>query len=227
MVLFRPPLSGQRSGLRVLPADEGAGHGEVSGPQARWNVRIRLPWFNTLGIALGLAMDALAVSIAAGLTLPRVTHRHVFRLAFHFGLFQFLMPVIGWLAGRTIAVHLNDYDHWIVFGMLGFIGGKMLWEAWKHDEADEREDPTRGWKLVMLSIATSLDALAVGLSLALLQVSIWGPSVVIGLVAGLLTMLGIRFGSQIGGRFGRWAETAGGLVLIGIGVRVLALHLLG
>jgi manganese efflux pump family protein len=181
---------------------------------------------NLLGIALGLAMDALAVSIAAGLTLPRVTHRHVFRLAFHFGLFQFLMPVIGWLAGRTVAACIGSYDHWIVFGMLGFIGGKMVWDAWKHDQVEQREDPTRGWKLVMLSVATSLDALAVGLSLAFLRVSIWGPSIVIGLVAGVLTMLGIRFGSQIGARFGRWAEVGGGLVLIGIGVRVLALHCL-
>ena len=171
-------------------------------------------------------MDALAVAIAAGMMLPRVTRRHVFRLAFHFGLFQFLMPIIGWLAGRTIAGHISNYDHWIVFGMLTFIGGKMIWEAWKHDEADEREDPTRGWKLVMLSIATSLDALAVGLSLAFLRVPIWGPSIVIGLVAGMLTMLGIRFGSQIGARFGRWAEVVGGLVLIGIAIRVLALHLL-
>lgn len=186
-----------------------------------------MPWFNLLGIALGLAMDALAVSIAAGMTLPRVTPRHVFRLAFHFGLFQALMPIIGWLAGTTIAERISNYDHWIVFGMLAFIGGKMIWEAWKHDEADEREDPTRGWKLVMLSVATSLDALAVGLSLAFLRVEIWGPSIVIGLVAGLLTMLGIRFGSQIGDRFGRWAEVAGGLVLIGIGTRVLTLHLLG
>ena len=181
---------------------------------------------NLLGLALGLAMDALAVSIVAGLTLPRVTHRHVFRLAFHFGLFQFLMPIIGWLAGRTIAAYIGSYDHWIVFGMLGFIGGKMVWEAWKHDEADSREDPTRGWLLVMLSIATSLDAMAVGLSLALMRVSIWGPSILIGLVAGVLTMLGIRFGSQLGARFGRFAEAVGGLVLIGIGLRVLALHLL-
>lgn len=184
-------------------------------------------WINLLGLALGLAMDALAVSIAAGLTLPRVTHRHVFRLAFHFGLFQCLMPIIGWLAGCSVAARIGNYDHWIVFGMLAFIGGKMVWEAWKHDEADEREDPTRGWNLVMLSVATSLDALAVGLSLAFLRVSIWGPSIVIGLVAGVLTMLGITFGSRIGGRFGRWAEVGGGLVLIGIGCRVLALHLLG
>ena len=180
-----------------------------------------------LGLALGLAMDAMAVSIVAGLTLPRVTHRHVFRLAFHFGLFQFLMPIIGWLAGRTIAAYISGYDHWIVFGMLGLIGGKMVWEALKHDEADSREDPTRGWLLIMLSVATSLDALAVGLTLAFLRVSIWGPSIVIGLVAGVLTMLGIRFGSQLGARFGRWAEAVGGLVLIGIGLRVLALHLLG
>ena len=185
-----------------------------------------MSWANLTGIALGLAMDALAVAIAAGMTLPRVTGRHAFRLSFHFGLFQCLMPILGWLAGRTVDRYIAAFDHWIAFGLLCFLGAKMLWEARGHaQEESTRSDPTRGWTLLTLSVATSIDALAVGLSLAFLQVSIWSPSVVIGLVAGGLTFLGIRFGSRLGQQFGHWAERCGGLVLLFIGVRILITHL--
>lgn len=166
-------------------------------------------------------MDAFAVSIVAGLTVERLTGRHVFRLAFHFGLFQFMMPVLGWLAGRSVAGYIDAYDHWVAFALLVFIGGKMLWEARSPIPARGRRDPTRGWTLVALSTATSIDALAVGLSMAFLGVAIWLPSVVIGLVAGVMTLIGIRFGSRIGPSRGRWAELLGGLILIAIGARIL------
>lgn len=169
-------------------------------------------------------MDALAVAIAAGLVIPRLTYRHIFRLSFHFGLFQFLMPVTGWLAGRTIEGYIRPYDHWLVFGILAAVGLKMLWESRIHRDSENRDDPTRGWLLVGLSIATSLDALAVGLSLAFLKVSIWTPSLVIGIVAAALTLLGICFGNRIGRRFGKLAEAFGGVVLIAIAVHVLAAH---
>jgi len=179
-----------------------------------------------LGVALALAMDAFAVAVAAGLTLPRLTARRVFRLSFHFGFFQFLMPVLGWLAGRPVARYAEACDHWIAFGLLGLVGGKMLWEALRRGEAPRRAgDPTRGWRLVTLSVATSIDALAVGLSLALLRVSIWAPSVVIGLVAGTLTIAGMVLGRRLGTRFGRWADAFGGLVLLGIAARILISHL--
>ena len=185
-------------------------------------------WLETLGLAVGLAMDALAVSIAVGLRLGTLTGRHVFRLAFHFGLFQFLMPVIGWLAGRTVESHIRGVDHWLAFILLAFVGGKMLWEARPGArEGAAPGDPTRGWMLVLLSIATSIDALAVGLTLGLLQVSIWAPSVVIGLVACAFTAAGILSGSRIGTRLGRWPQVVGGLVLIGIGVKILIEHLGG
>ena len=179
-------------------------------------------------IAAGLAMDAFAVSVAAGLTLADVTPRHTFRIAFHFGLFQFLMPVIGWVAGRQLAGVLAAYDHWIAFALLLIIGGKMLWES-RHDaEIDKQSDPTRGWMLIMLSIATSIDALAVGTSLALMQhVSVWLPAVVIGLVAALFSALGIAFGARLGSRWSRWAQVVGGVILIFIGFRVLFSHLWG
>jgi len=178
-----------------------------------------------LGIAFGLAMDAFAVAIAAGLTLGRLQGRQVFRLAFHFGLFQFLMPVVGWLAGQTVNQWISAFDHWIAFALLAGIGAKMIRESLHDRPQEDRDDPTRGWSLVTLSVATSIDALAVGLSLGLLEVSIWMPSVVIGLVAAAMTTLGMTFGSRLGAGFGKWAERAGGLVLIGIGLRILLSHL--
>ncbi len=170
-------------------------------------------------------MDALAVSIATGLVLPSVTPRHTFRMAFHFGLFQFLMPVVGWWGGRQVAEQVAPYDHWLALVLLNYVGGHMLWEARQAQVPEARTDPTRGLTLVTLSIATSIDALAVGFSMACLEVSIWGPAVVIGLVAGILSALGIVFGSRLGRRGGRWAEVAGGCVLIAIGIRIVVEHL--
>ncbi len=170
-------------------------------------------------------MDAFAVSIAAGLTLAAVTPRHVFRLAFHFGLFQFMMPVLGWLAGQQLATHLRAYDHWIAFGLLSFVGGKMLLDARGERDPNDKADPSRGVMLVTLSVATSIDALAVGLSMAFLRVSIWLPAVMIGIVACTLSAIGVCFGSRLGLRWGRWAEFAGGCVLLLIGVRILIVHL--
>jgi putative Mn2+ efflux pump MntP len=180
-------------------------------------------WY-TFGIACGLAMDAFAVSVAAGVQIKALTHRHVARLALSFGFFQFFMPVIGWLAGRSLSRWFLAFDHWVAFGLLAIIGGKMFWESFLPTE-DSCKDPTRGWTLLILSIATSIDALAVGLSLAFLEVSVWIPSLVIGLVAAVLSALGALFGCRLGRRFGVWAERFGGLVLIGIGVKIVIDHL--
>ena len=180
---------------------------------------------NLLGIATGLAMDAFAVCIVAGMTLDRVTPRHTFRLAFHFGLFQFMMPILGWLAGNSVASYIVDYDHWLAFGLLVCVGGKMLVEAWREDAPGSRADPSRGWMLVTLSVATSIDALAVGLSMAFIGVSIWVPSVVIGLAAAAFSVVGLRFGTRLGAQWGHRAEIAGGCVLILIGTRILISHL--
>jgi putative Mn2+ efflux pump MntP len=182
-------------------------------------------WPNLLGISVGLAMDAFAVSIVAGLAVAPVTPRHMFRLAFHFGLFQFMMPIFGWLAGQEMVGYISAYDHWAAFGLLACVGGKMLLEARREKEPDRSADPTRGLMLVALSVATSIDALAVGLSMAFVRVSIWIPSVVIGLVAATLSAVGIGFGSRLGPRWGRRAEFAGGIVLLLVGVRILISHL--
>ena len=125
-----------------------------------------LSLFSLLGLAIGLALDAFAVSIAAGLAVAAVTPRHVFRVSFHFGLFQLLMPIIGWLAGGQLAAYFGPYNRWAAFGLLAYVGGRMLWEAHSEKKADSKHDPTRGLTLVTLSIATSLDALAVGMSIA-------------------------------------------------------------
>jgi manganese efflux pump family protein len=186
-----------------------------------------LALWELLLLAVGLAMDAFAVAVATGLLLQRVTARHTFRIAFHFGLFQFLMPVIGWSAGHWLSGWLSAWDHWIALVLLGYVGVKMLWEAREGKLADAARDPTRGWLLVTLSVATSVDALAVGFSLAMLDVSIWMPSVVIGLVAALLSAVGILFGGRIGARWGRTALIAGGIVLILIGLKILLDHTAG
>lgn len=181
-------------------------------------------WITVLGISVGLAMDAFAVAVASGLKLGHASPRHVFRLAFHFGLFQFLMPVIGWHIGQQLAAVINTIDHWIAFTLLSLVGGRMLWEADSAQEPAERTDPTRGMSLVTLSVATSIDALAAGVGLAFVGESIWVPSVTIGVVTAALTGIGITFGTRMGGRWGRWAEVLGGCVLILIGLRIVVAH---
>lgn len=181
----------------------------------------------TVGLlALGLSMDALAVAIAAAVALEKLSPRHVFRLAFHFGLFQALMPIIGWLAGMQLEQFIVNWDHWVAFGLLAFIGAKAIRTALAGgDEAAARGDPTRGLTLVGLALATSIDALAVGVSLAMIRVSIWYPSAVIGVVTCVCTALGMVVGQRLGKRFGKSVEVIGGVVLILIGVKILVEHL--
>lgn len=179
-----------------------------------------------IGIAIGLAMDAFAVSIAVGLTLRQVSFRQTFRLAYHFGLFQALMPIAGWLAGRSIERWIAPVDHWVAFGLLAAIGGRMIHAALTGDAGERAaKDPTKGASLVVLSVATSIDALAVGLSLAVLGVDIWYPALVIGLVALAFTAVGLHLGKRFSALLGRRMEIVGGVILIAIGVRVLVEHL--
>ena len=179
-----------------------------------------------LGIAVGLAMDAFAVSIGIGLGPRRVDARTTVRLAWHFGFFQFLMPILGWLAGLSLERWISGVDHWVAFGLLAAIGGKMIYEALYGDEEKRAEkDPTRGASLVVLSVATSIDALAVGLSLALLGVQIWYPALIIGVVAFAFTAVGLHIGRRFGTLLGKRMEIVGGLILIGIGVKILVDHL--
>jgi len=168
------------------------------------------------------------VAIVAGLTLSPMTRRHIFRLSFHFGLFQALMPLIGWSAGIAVYRYIADFDHWVAFSLLSFVGGRMILASLHgSDEARAGRDPTSGWDLVILSVATSIDALAVGLSLAMIGSRILFPALVIGVVAGVITVLGMVLGRKIGVLWGRRVEAAGGVVLIAIGIRILLQHIMG
>ena len=178
-------------------------------------------------ISLSMAMDAFAVCISAGTTPHTDGPRPTFRLAFHFGLFQFLMPVIGWFAGITIEHYIAAVDHWIAFALLAFVGARMIRSGFDPNGEEQKADPSRGWTLVLLSIAVSIDALAVGLSLGVIGVTIWYPGLVIGVVTGLVSWLGLRLGSRLGKKFGKRMEVIGGIVLVLIGVRIVVTHLLG
>lgn len=183
-----------------------------------------MDWITIIGIALALAMDAFAVALAAGAVVNPLTRRHLFRLGFHFGLFQALMPIAGWLVGMAVQKWIAAYDHWIAFGLLAVVGGRMILEAFDEEKDKASSDPTRGLTMVMLSVATSIDALAVGLSLAMLSVSVWLPAAVIGVVAGVLTVCGMLLGRRLGANWGRRVEVCGGLVLCVIGVKILLEH---
>ena len=185
-----------------------------------------MDFMTILGIALALAMDAFAVALAAGAVLNPLTRRHLFRLGFHFGLFQSLMPIAGWLVGMTVQKWISSYDHWIAFVLLAVVGGRMIWEAFDESEDKTASDPTRGLTMVMLSVATSIDALVVGLSLAMLDVSVWMPAAIIGVVAGVLTVMGMLLGRRLGNNWGRRVEICGGLVLCIIGLKILLEHTL-
>ena len=177
-------------------------------------------------IALSMAMDAFAVSLGSGVKIGPGP-RPVFRIAFHFGLFQALLPIIGWLFGNTIEPYVRGFDHWVAFGLLAFVGIRMIRSGLSKSEEENPKDPSRGWTMVMLSLAVSIDALAVGLSLGVLGVNIWTPALIIGLVTGILSVLGLRVGNGVGKRYGKPVEVLGGLVLIGIGIRILISHLVG
>ena len=175
-----------------------------------------------LGIAFGLAMDAFAVALGVSSALRTVTRRQYFRLSWHFGLFQALMPILGWGLGRFAAEILAACGHWVAFAILLFLGIKMILEARRPQELRTSPvDPTRGLNLVLLSVATSIDAFAVGVSMALLSLDIWLASAVIGAVACIMTIAGMRFGSFLGRKAGSRAEMLGGLVLILLGARIL------
>lgn len=176
-------------------------------------------------IAFALAMDAFAVALSTGAYLVKANVRQTFRLSFHFGLFQFFMPILGWAAGVQLVRFIEDFDHWIAFVLLAFIGGRMIAASFGRVEDHVRHDVTRGLSLVSLSVATSIDALAVGLSLAVIETPIVVPSLIIGIVAAAMTLLGLRLGERLSAAFGKKMEFAGGLILVCIGLKILFDHL--
>jgi putative Mn2+ efflux pump MntP len=182
-------------------------------------------FLSILLIATGLAMDAFAVSITSGITIRHLRIKHALKIALFFGFFQAIMPIIGWLSGISLRNIISGFDHWIAFGLLSIIGCKMIYESFKLKLNEEKIDSQNIYILFILSIATSIDALAVGLSLSFLKVAIILPAIIIGVVTFLLSFFGVYVGNKVGHFFERKIEMIAGLVLIGIGIKILVEHL--
>ncbi len=171
-------------------------------------------------------MDCFAVSLGIGAGNKAPSVRPIFRLSFHFGLFQGLMTLLGWLVGTTIAQLIANLDHWIALGLLGWVGTRMIIEGFKPAGEDQQStDPSRGGTLVLLAIATSMDAMAVGLGMAIVNVNILTASITIGVISLALSLVGLLIGNRLGLAFGKRMEIVGGLILNGIGLRILITHL--
>ncbi len=178
-------------------------------------------------VSISLAMDAFTVSIAKGLCMKTHIKKQALTIGLTFGFFQALMPLVGWFAGTYFADLIASVDHWIAFGLLGIIGVKMIIEAMSADEEDALVCEILTFqKLMILGVATSIDALAVGISFSLLEVNIWVAIALIGTITFALSYFGALFAHKVGARFGKYAELAGGAILILIGVRILLSHLL-
>jgi manganese efflux pump family protein len=179
-------------------------------------------------IAIGLSADCFAVALSGSIAMKVITRFQMLRASLSFGLFQALMLVLGWLAGQTLIDLIGSFDHWLAFALLAFIGGKMVWESVRKEDEEKEKKPdfTKGLLLLTLSIATSIDSLAVGLSFAFLEVNIAWASLTIGLTTFLITIIGLLLGRKVGKIIGERAELIGGLILFGIGLRILITHLL-
>ncbi len=178
-------------------------------------------------IAMGLSMDAFAVAVTSGFTVTRLKVGHAMRIALFFGVFQAVMPIVGWLAGSGLKEVVKGVDHWIAFALLSAIGAKMIYESRKLNKAGDKADCLKLVVLLTLAVATSIDALAVGLSLSFLKVEILAPSAIIGAVTFLMSFAGVYIGKKFGHFFESKLEVAGGLILIGIGLKILIEHMGG
>ena len=180
-------------------------------------------------IAVSLALDAFAVSVSSGISIPGFGGRQAVKMGVWFGGFQFAMPLIGWFLGSSVSQYIEAVDHWVAFGLLALIGGRMVWGALKAGAGEEDEAPPdlSARRLCLLAIATSIDALAVGVSMAFMKVDILVSALVIGVVAFGLSVVGGLVGKRLGALFQRRAELVGGLVLVGIGIKILAEHTTG
>jgi putative Mn2+ efflux pump MntP len=169
-------------------------------------------------IAIALGCDAFAVGMSVGVRFCQP--RQTFRLSFHFGLFQFIMPILGWLAARLLPGTVSAWGPWIAFALLFFIGGKMVAESLRSKNADSAEfaDPTRGFSLVALSVAASLDALGAGFSMGLLRSGMIAPAIWFGVTAGTMTWVSMKLGNRLSMKCGRFVEAAGGLILMALAI---------
>ena len=172
-------------------------------------------------------MDAFAVSICKGLSVRKLRSRHTFAVSMWFGGFQALMPVIGYFVGVSFADYVTSFDHWIAFVLLAIIGANMIKESYGNDDGDDEGDSDFSFKkMLALAVATSIDALAVGISFAFLQVNIWTAILIIGSTTAAFSGAGIIIGNQFGSRYKSKAELAGGVILVAIGLKILIEHLI-
>ena len=178
-------------------------------------------------IAVSLALDAFAVSVSSGISVPGFGWKQAVKMGLYFGVFQAAMPLIGWFLGSSLSGYITAVDHWIAFGLLALIGGRMVWGTLKDGTEEEVPADLSAGRLMMLAVATSIDALAVGVSMAFMKVDIAVAAAVIGLVAFVLSVVGGLAGRRLGNLFHQKAELVGGLVLIGIGLKILVEHLMG
>ena len=179
-------------------------------------------------IAVSLALDAFAVSVSSGIAIPGFGWKQAVKMGLWFGTFQFAMPLAGWLLGSSVSGYIEAVDHWVAFGLLALIGGRMAWGAVRGG-GDEEEAPAdlSAKRLCLLAVATSIDALAVGVSMAFMRVDVLFSAIIIGIVAFVLSVVGGLAGRRLGSLFQQRAELVGGLVLIGIGIKILVEHTLG
>lgn len=176
-------------------------------------------------LALGLSVDSFAASVCSGLAIKKIHFLQAVKIAFFLALFQGGMPIIGWLTGWELKDLIKDFDHWVAFILLAGMGSKMIYESITSKEKDCSFNPLKLMVLIGISIATSIDALVIGLSLALVDVVIWLPAIIIGVVTFIVSMLGMLLGKKIGSKMSQKFEILGGIVLILIGLRILIEHL--
>ena len=177
-----------------------------------------------IALAFSLSLDCFAVSLALSASGYLSDRRAAFRISFHFGLFQSLMPIAGWSVGAQIEPSIASFDHWIAFALLSFVAIRMILASREVPSTDHSRDPSRGWTLVTLSTATSIDALAVGLGLATLGIDVWYPSVIIGCVTMIVSTIGIVGGQRASRALGSRAQVVGGVVLLVIAFTVVFSH---
>lgn len=182
-------------------------------------------FYEILLIAIGLAMDSLAVSIASGAVLYCFSIKQAVRIALFMGFFQGLMPLLGWLVANNLHHYITDYDHWVAFTILGILGVKMIREGSTDKEVNCSFNPCKTTTLLVLSLATSIDALAVGVSFAFLRTDIQTPLIVIGLTTFILSFLGVAVGTRIRSGINKKIEIIGGLILLFIGIKILITHI--
>jgi putative Mn2+ efflux pump MntP len=181
--------------------------------------------FSLIFIGFGLSFDTFAVSVSCGIVESNIRFWQASRIAIFFAFFQAFMPVIGWLLGLTVKNYIIQFDHWIAFGLLSFVGGKMIFESFKKPE-EKKFNPRKIKTVVILSFATTIDAFAVGISLAFIQVSMFLAAFIIGSITFIIAMLGLLFGKKLGERIGKKMEIIGGIILIALGLKILIEHLL-